>query len=466
LLRLWLINRLVKPRPYASQSTLLFVIDFILITMAGIGVAFFNTYVLGFAWVSGLEVAFGFATAGLLPALDLSLEWEYRIIRSIKQEIPVQQNRLKMSPQTRRFTLVSCTIIVFVSLVLLAIIWRDIDWISDQNQMTTSLNELLQTIAFEVLFVMAILLVFTLLVILSYSRNLKLLFGHQTRVLDLVSRGILSEKVPVVTNDEFALIAGHTNAMIDRLVERERMSRGLELAKQIQAKLLPPAAPLLPGIEVIGKCLFSDEAGGDFYDFVVRDCGQGEEIVLIVADATGHGVGSALLMASARAYLHAHLQDNLDLIEVMQRTNKLVCRDVTDSGYVVTVFLFSYTPATRTGQWVSGGHDPALFLTFGRQGVDELIGQDIPLGVDPGWQYSLTSKNMEPGLLCIGTDGIWEATNGAQEMFGKDRLHKLLLQTAQKSPATIIDAIFDQVISFTGSGRIEDDRTLVIGRIT
>lgn len=449
----------------ASQSTTLFFIDFLLFTCAGIGVGIYNTLVLGFAWFSGVEVAIGFAAAGLLPALDLSLEWEYRSIRRVAGDVPDHPRNMELSPQTRKFTIVSCTIIIFVSLVLLAIIWRDISWVAGQGHSPIMLDELLKTIVYEVLFIMAIILVMTLLVIFSYSRNLKLLFGHQTKVLELVSRGILNQKVPVVTNDEFALIAGHTNVMIDHLVERERMSRGLELARQIQANLLPRNPPLLAGVAVDGKTLFSDEAGGDFYDYVIRESPVGDELFLIVADATGHGVGAALLMASARAYLHAHIREGLDLVEVMQRTNKLICRDVIDSGYVVTVFLLSYTPATRQARWVSAGHDPAIFLPAGQQQIEELPGKDIPLGVDPNWQYFQVTRLLEPGLICIGTDGIWEATNVKQEMFGKKRLHAQLLQCRNDSPEVILQKVIGRVREFTDTDRIDDDRTLLVARI-
>lgn len=468
LLRQVLIRSLIQTKPVQIQSARLCFLDYALFIISGMGVGVFNTLVLDVPFSSGWKIMVGFATIGLLPALDLSLEWEYRIIRQAadigKKENTVHTGQA-YSPQTRTFALLACSAIVFLTFVLLLILSRDIFWLMKQSPDTETLAILLRSIAWEVIIVMGTFLGLTMVVVFSYARNLKLLFANQTSVLELVSQGHLETKVPVVTNDEFAIIAGHTNVMIDHLVERERMSRGLGIASQIQAKFLPRSSPLLSGVQVYGSSLFCDETGGDFYDFLVREGEDGPELVIMVGDVTGHGVGAALLMASVRGYMKAHLQHIAHLAEAMNATNSMICRDVAGSGNFVTMFLFSYNPRTRQARWVGAGHDPAIFHAFGQSEARDLQGKDIPLGVNAGWRYNLYADRLEPGVLLLGTDGVWETMDAAHVMFGKGRLSELLKEYLSFSPQEITSRILENVGEFTGSTQVADDRTVVIARL-
>ena len=458
-------RRLIQPLPVQNQSTKLFFLDYALFVICGLGVGLFNTITFGFPFVaSGLKIVVGFAAIGLIPALDLSLEWEYRIIRQAQGDKQDSVLAGTYYSQTRKFTLLASSAVIFLTFALLLILSRDIFWLMGQT-ISGSLSYLLNAMIWEVIFVMGTFLGLTLVAVFSYARNLRLLFANQTSVLELVIQGHLGTKVPVVTNDEFAIIAGHTNAMIDSLLERERMSLGLGLASQIQANLLPKTSPLLPGVQVFGSSLFCDETGGDFYDFLVRETEEGPELVMMVGDVTGHGVGSALLMTSVRAYMKAHLHHVAGMAEVMDATNAMICRDVAGSGNFITAFLFSYNPSTRRAKWVSAGHNPAVFQTFGRNEPRELLGQDIPLGVDARWSYNLLFDQLAPGIVLLGTDGIWEAMNIDNVMFGKDRLYQVLEKSLHSSPQQIISRIFEKIEEFTGAAEVEDDRTVVIARL-
>ncbi len=466
LLRQKLLKTFIRSQPIPRQSTRLFFLDYALFVGSGIGVGLFNSLAFNFPLFSGLEIVTGFAATGLIPAFDLSLDWEHHNIRHATGRGPEVFTPQTYYPQTRKFAFLASGIIIFVTFVLLLLLWRDILWLKAQSLNPVSLADLLRSVLREVLFVMGTFLGLILICVFSYARNLKLLFSNQTNVLEMVSQGSLEVKVPVVTNDEFAIIALHTNVMIDRLVERERMSRGLELARQIQINLLPRSSPLLFGVQVFGSSHFCDETGGDFYDFMVRDGENGTELVIMVGDVSGHGVGSALIMTSVRAYLKAHLLNKVDLAEVMKCTNALIYSDAAGSGLFITVFLFSYSPFQRKAQWVSAGHDPAVYHPFSLNEGVELQGKDIPLGVAPHWNYVVMSDRLDPGVLLLGTDGIWEAMNSNETMFGKKRLRGVLHENLHKSPQEITSQIFAEVEAFTGTQHIEDDCTVVIARLS
>lgn len=447
------------------QSTRLLLLDFGIFVAAGLGVGVYHHLVWGFPVFSGLEIIIGFATIGLFAALDLSLEREYRIIAHADMAERHRPGPESFFPQTRRFAYLATGVIIFVTLILLMLLLRDIAWLEGQEKSAQDLTSLLWSVIWEVLFVMGILLALTLILVFSYARNLKLLFQNQTNVLEMVSRGRLDTKVPVVTNDEFAVIAGYTNTMIDRLIERERMIHGLELARQIQANLLPSASPFLPGMQIYGASVFCEETGGDFYDFMVRDGREGPELVMMIGDVTGHGVGAALLMASIRAYMKALLLQSFDLADVMNRVNALIHDDVDDSGNFVTAFVLAYAPDTHRAYWVSAGHDPAWFQPFGGGQMRTLGGRDIPVGVDPKWRYTEFSEELGSGVLVMGTDGIWEAGVEQEGMFGKERLFRVIRDNAHVPPQDLASRIFEAVEAFTGDGRVEDDRTVVIARL-
>jgi sigma-B regulation protein RsbU (phosphoserine phosphatase) len=240
------------------------------------------------------------------------------------------------------------------------------------------------------------------------------------------------------------------------------MARGLELASQIQTNLLPRSSPHLAGIKIFGTSRFCDETGGDFYDYFIREDELGPELVVMIGDVTGHGVGSALLMTSVRAYLRACIEESNDPAQVLTRSNQLICRDVAGSGLFVTVLLIFYNPISGLARWVGAGHHPALFLPTDDSKPMELAGSDIPLGVDAHWRYQASSTNLGPGLLYLGTDGIWEATDSTGRMFGRERLHQVIKENCHEQPESLIAQIFTEVDQFTASASLSDDRTAVI----
>ena len=143
--------------------------------------------------------------------------------------------------------------------VLLSIVLSDLYWIASAKTGRIALPGLERAMTREIVFVMAVLLIEAVNLTLSYSRNLKLLFDNQTTVLARVSDGDLTGFVPAVTNDELGFIAGHTNLMIDGLKDRSRLAEGMAVAREIQLNLLPGEPPLVPGLDMAGASVSSDE---------------------------------------------------------------------------------------------------------------------------------------------------------------------------------------------------------------
>ena len=252
---------------------------------------------------SGMKLVLGIFTVGLFAALDLALARERLIIQSALSGTTSFETPRELSPMTRKFSFIATLILLLITAIIMLVLIRDIAWLAEQDLDIASIDTLGRSVLLEIIFVMGFLLFMVINLVFSYARNLRILFDNETVVLESVSRGDLSQQVPVATNDEMGIIAGHTNTMIASLREGVRMRDGLRIAKEIQQNFLPDEPPIIPGLELAGTANFSDETGGDFYDFIDCDQPNCELTGVVVGDVSGHGIGAALLMAAGRALI-------------------------------------------------------------------------------------------------------------------------------------------------------------------
>lgn len=413
---------------------------------------------------SGLKLVLGLFTVGLFAGLDMGLARERQVIRNALSGDASYTPPSRLISMTRKFSIITVLILILSTAIILLVIIRDIGWLATQDLNLETLDMIGRSVLVEILFVMGFLIVMVVNLVVSYARNMRMVFDTQTEVLENVSRGDLSRRVPVTTSDEMGLIAGHTNTMIARLREGMRMREGLLIAQEIQQHFLPEEAPKIPGLDVAGASLFSDETGGDFFDFIECDpdnCGQ---VAVAVGDVSGHGIGAALLMTAARAVIRQNAAAPGAAGDNIRRANLHLTRDIGDTGRFMTLFFMIMDPAGGTASWVNAGQQPPQLYDPATDAFSELKGVDIPLGVEPGWDYHERSMALpEPGqILCISTDGIWEARNPDGDMFGRERLRRLIRNHRDKNAQEILSAISKQVVEFSRINGREDDLTLVV----
>jgi sigma-B regulation protein RsbU (phosphoserine phosphatase) len=276
--------------------------------------------------------------------------------------------------------------------------------------------------------------------------------------------GDYDARVDIRTGDELQALGECFNDLGPKLHERERMKRSLALAMEIQQNLLPQQAPALAGFDIAGRSVYCDETGGDYYDFIdLVDLAPGQ-VGIAVGDVTGHGIGAALLMASARAVLRSHaLHRGEDLDKLFSDLNRHLVRDTGDAWFM-TLFYGVLDAGERTLLWTSGGHDPPLWLRRATGEIEELPNTGIPLGILEDARYPRNGPvSLEGGdILLVGTDGIWEAQNADGELFGKQRLRDLLAAGAGRSAQEIYAAVVEAVNRFQGAVPQADDITLVV----
>jgi sigma-B regulation protein RsbU (phosphoserine phosphatase) len=189
-----------------------------------------------------------------------------------------------------------------------------------------------------------------------------------------------------------------------------------------------------------------------------------EGIGIVVGDVSGHGIGSALLMSTARALLRLRSIQSVTLSDIVNDVNRELSNDVGDSGQFMTLFYMSIEQSTRSVRWVRAGHDPAIFYDSQNDTFDELKGPGIPLGVDADWRYGDEVKRDLPKNqnILIGTDGIWEAQNAEGEMFGKAPIYAIIRQYASECSHQILKCIVDELNRFQNGYQSTDDVALVV----
>ena len=283
-----------------------------------------------------------------------------------------------------------------------------------------------------------------------------------------ISSGNLEHRVTISRNDELGDLGLAFNQMAEGIKERNLMRQSLELAMEIQQNLLPKDNPKVKGLDIAGKSIYCDETGGDYYDFLkLKENGSGK-IGVILGDISGHGIPSALLMATARAFIRQRSFLPGSLTEIITDINVLLCADAMESNSFMTLFYAVIDTKTKNFKWIRAGHDPAIIYDPKSDIFEELRGPaGVPLGVVPDCCYEENEKTgLEKGqIIVISTDGINETFNPQKEMYGKERVLDSIKKNKQGTAEQILEAIIADLNRFRQGLDFQDDITLIVIKI-
>jgi PAS domain S-box-containing protein len=265
--------------------------------------------------------------------------------------------------------------------------------------------------------------------------------------------------------DLFPLVT-HLGSQIAQFVERRQAERAVHararefsLARTIQQGLLPKAAPVLPGLEIAGASHPAQETGGDYFDFVPLPDGQWG---IALGDASGHGIGPALLIAATRAYLRALALTHTDPAQVLDGVNQRLVEDIS-ADHFVTLFLARLNPLTRSLVYASAGHLPGYVLDGRGEVKLALRSTGVPLGVEltSGFPNG-PAVRLEPGdLVFLLSDGIIEAPSAKGRPFGMERTLAVVRAHRSRPPGDIVAALVQEVRAWS-EGALADDMTAII----
>ncbi len=266
------------------------------------------------------------------------------------------------------------------------------------------------------------------------------------------------------SDDEVGQLIQSFNTMAAQLEERMRLKEAMDLAMQVQQNLLPVRPPRIDGLDIAGTCVYCDETGGDYYDFLRFSELGPEKIGFAVGDVAGHGISAALLMTTARAMIRTRILQPGSLARVANDVNRLLCHDTERTGDFMTLFLALLDTTRNELSWVRAGHAPGILYDWSTETFEELRGEGFALGFDSSTgleEFRYDGWNSTK-LLFIGTDGIWETENPQGEQFGMERLRTILRQGSRDSSLKMMETILTALQDFRQSGAQEDDITMVV----
>lgn len=255
----------------------------------------------------------------------------------------------------------------------------------------------------------------------------------------------------------------HIYDLVDQLKRAEQAKLELEVAREIQQRLLPKQLPQLKGLEVEGCLIPATRVGADYYDFFPT---AGEGLGISIADVSGHSVGGALLAFATRSCLRAQINGKKNPAEILQKVNQVLYADLFRSEQFVSLFYANYDPKDRTLVYSNAGHHPPLLWSAQNQKPIWLLTQNSLLGIEPDQPYQEKQCQLAPGdLLVLYTDGLTEAVGVEAKRFGSDTLSKTIAQCSEQKASAILDHLMQTWRRFVGKEPVKDDVTVVVLKV-
>lgn len=290
------------------------------------------------------------------------------------------------------------------------------------------------------------------------------LSGELTGVLQALNKAggpfeAADEELATVLSAQ-AGVALDRGRLIEEYADKRRMQRDLDIARSIQQGLFPKTHPRISGYEIIGWNRSADETGGDCFDFYPLRDGR---LAIFMADATGHGIGAALVVAQCRSLLRALLSVSNDLQEIATTVNNLLSEDLADDRFV-TAFFGVLDPRAHVLDYISAGQGPLLML--GAAAPDVRAASALPFAVMPESDFSERARfEFAPGAtVALLTDGFYESTNPDGEQFGEERVVRHFSARANVGLERVMSDLLGEVEHFIAGAKQADDLTAVLVR--
>jgi len=247
------------------------------------------------------------------------------------------------------------------------------------------------------------------------------------------------------------------NAALEKA--QAQLKAELEVARSLQLAILPAAFPARPGCEGAARMIPATTMGGDFYDYIELPDGQ---IGLVIADVSGHGVPAAFFMAVARTNLRELAVRHTDPGDCLAQTNDALCAQ-NPLDLFVTVFYCILDPKTGVLRYANGGHNPP-YVRRAAGPIESLNGAGgLVLGAMPGVRFPTHTVQLLRGdQLVLYTDGVTEAFNPTEELYGTERLVDEVRVHGSGTPAALVERICQSITNFAGTAPQSDDITLTV----
>ena len=461
-------QRKILDLPYIAASVSLFNWFLAAISMTAYSLISASSEGASFAagLVEGFRVFIGVIIAGIITCAIIFFTTESQCKKIWPDFFP--EGGLVRTPGAFRLKLRSRMFVIFVLASILPLIMMAVlSYNKARMMLVMDPAQVIQSLMYLTAFLLIVTLAVAMILSRTFSTGIIDPVRRMEKAMAKVEKGDLTATVTVNSNDELGALAENFNQMTDGLKDRYRLRQSLDLAKEVQQNLLPAKDPQFSGLDIAGKSIYCDETGGDYFDFFDTTRTGVKKYGVVIGDVSEHGIPSALLMASARAFMRQRTALSGSIAEIVDDVNRQLTQDVEDTGRFITLFYLQLDMNDRSLSWVRAGHEPATLYDPITDRFEELAGKGIALGIDDRWQYAEEERaDLASGqIILLSTDGIWEASNQKGEMFGRQAIHNIIRQNSHRSAAKIQDAILNTLHRFQQGVAPADDITLVIVKI-
>jgi serine phosphatase RsbU (regulator of sigma subunit) len=247
--------------------------------------------------------------------------------------------------------------------------------------------------------------------------------------------------------------------------EKIKIERDLDLARKIQQGLLPKSIPNLNGLDICGEMIPAMQVGGDYYDIIQL---SDTKLFVAVGDVSGKGLSASLYMTKLQTMIQISTKASTSPKEILIEINKRLYDSIERSWFItMTLALFDTENGTIT--FCRAGHMPLITANNGT--VESIKTEGIGLGLEKGEVFDRTLeevvlKTKSNQIFAFFSDGITEAMNEKDEMFGEDKLNEILKGRSNSRSTEVMDKVWSEVKLFRGSTPINDDMTIVIVKVS
>ncbi|HZL98722.1 MAG TPA: GAF domain-containing SpoIIE family protein phosphatase, partial [Planctomycetota bacterium] len=261
-------------------------------------------------------------------------------------------------------------------------------------------------------------------------------------------------------------IAWTNRRMLEERLAGERMRQDLDVARRIQAKILPERPLVREGYSMCGRVVPAQETGGDYFDFfVTRVAGQEDRLFMAVGDVSGHGIGAALVMSAARAYLRGYSASSHSPRTILRRLNRALGQDL-GTDMFMSMFLCVLDPHTREFTYANAGHTRPVLLRGATLDTEDYRVTGIALGVEPEMDYEERGPfRLEPGdSVLMFSDGLTELRRG-DDLYTRVRVIESIKRHGRRSADELLQGVFADAESWAGDAFAPmDDVTVAVLR--
>ena len=310
-------------------------------------------------------------------------------------------------------------------------------------------------------------LIFATLFVFIYILIKRVIINNLKKINDTLARitqGDLDVTVDVRSNEEFASLSDDINSTVATLKQyiaeaAARIDKELEYAKQIQLSALPTNFPKGDDYSIYAQMIAAKEVGGDFYDFYKL---SDTTVAFLAADVSGKGIPAAMFMMTAKTILKDLAERGLPVNEIFTQANEKLCEN-NESGMFVTAWMGILDIATGQLTFANAGHNPPLLKRADGSFEYLKTRAGFVLAGMEGIRYCAGELTLNTGdRLFLYTDGVTEATNAANELYGEERLQVFMNQNSAEDAAELLTALKANIDEFVGEAPQFDDITMLL----